>query len=1045
MKQVVTYKQMDLRGSDLAAPDGAMAASLGCVADVTGEQHTLPPLEELCETDPALGRLVYAHMMSGYEGDATHLIFAAYDETTLKTTLRWRTIADATAHDIAVVDGFNDITAVGHMLCAALEDDILYALWHDGTYVTFFRSELRFKVTTIGPEVTHVIRADAYDVLPPHWQEAFHYGRLVKEHSEVLLSAIQQDVRAQLLRVVDGKYKLHGHSLCVAALEMFDGSFVAFSMPFLLVPRDNLRYAVLTVQTADSMPQTRNGVAFDAESVASWLSMLVEGYEQDIQVSLDPGVWSRIKTLVRGITIFKSRSEILAETGSDIPVDYAVGPYYRRHIHHLGCMPSETDQDLPLGYNALTFDATRDALYPTMHYQGLRYVSGNTDQLPGNDNDWKGGTIEWQWPMPSRDALYEHLDYATLWESVHISADDIAIVGGGTLAQSGMVRIEEVDEARRSLALTDMSMMRIGAQHCVTYNHRLHLADITHLADETALQGIMADVHTLDQQTFHLLPVDAVRDLPEFQLSFQWLDVFNNDDSITLREGGVAYAMTVYLRGSDGAETQQFACGHTEWPMPPMFVFPDPTAYKVDLAVRIPIDGGQHCEMFKTSFRLHESKTGGYAYHIELDDSNTPVFRQAQVLTPDGNVPCYKYTADDPESTADIIDGIEGQTGYAAPTAFTRTDVWQRDSRNTGTAQFTEDAFLFYYQDQFDTWQAAHPDAAKVRRTNQIATSMPDNPVAMPASLTLTVGEGRIVGLAPAVRAVSEGQFGHTPMYVFTSTGIWTLAVAGEGYFQAVQPVSNTVCNNAASITQTRGGVLFTSEQGLMHISGGSVSCLSEPLQGLSLRDMDIPGLAALCAQADTAIGTEHLAAMQAVVQAAPRPTDFFAGCLLAVDDAERLIHAFRPDTALRYIRTRQGAWTMDAVDAAFGASVVMPPYTLLQTAACDRIVRIGRHRQRLADDDARAVMIVTRPLHFGDISVLKSVNRIVHKGLYDQQSLRMALYGTVDERRWFRMDSLRSTACKAFRLVIFAKLTPTEHLTGSVMDVVPVRNDKIR
>lgn len=117
-------------------------------------------------------------------------------------------------------------------------------------------------------------------------------------------------------------------------------------------------------------------------------------------------------------------------------------------------------------------------------------------------------------------------------------------------------------------------------------------------------------------------------------------------------------------------------------------------------------------------------------------------------------------------------------------------------------------------------------------RPGILKVSAVDNPFYFPTAQTYKF-EGDIVGLASNAEAISTGQFGQYPLFVFTTEGIWAMAVdaSGQGAYVSQSPFSREVCSGA--VCPVSGGIVFTTQRGVMAISGGQVTELSQPLDGL--------------------------------------------------------------------------------------------------------------------------------------------------------------------------------------------------------------------
>ena len=121
-----------------------------------------------------------------------------------------------------------------------------------------------------------------------------------------------------------------------------------------------------------------------------------------------------------------------------------------------------------------------------------------------------------------------------------------------------------------------------------------------------------------------------------------------------------------------------------------------------------------------------------------------------------------------------------------------------------------------------------------VEQPNILKVSAVDNPFYFPTAQTYKF-EGEIKGLASNAEAISTGQFGQYPLFVFTDTGIWAMGVdtSGQGAYTTQSPFSREVCNGA--ICPVSGGVVFSTDKGVMVISGGQVADLSAALDGFEV------------------------------------------------------------------------------------------------------------------------------------------------------------------------------------------------------------------
>ena len=144
---------------------------------------------------------------------------------------------------------------------------------------------------------------------------------------------------------------------------------------------------------------------------------------------------------------------------------------------------------------------------------------------------------------------------------------------------------------------------------------------------------------------------------------------------------------------------------------------------------------------------------------------------------------------------------------------------------------------LYYYDFPYiktGNWMTGEVPTVRdiVESKNTLKVSAVDNPFYFPTAQTYKF-EGEIKGLASNAEAISTGQFGQYPLFVFTQEGIWAMQIdtSGQGAYLSQSPFSREVCNGA--VCPVSGGVVFTTKRGLMAISGGQVTELSKPLDGL--------------------------------------------------------------------------------------------------------------------------------------------------------------------------------------------------------------------
>lgn len=116
---------------------------------------------------------------------------------------------------------------------------------------------------------------------------------------------------------------------------------------------------------------------------------------------------------------------------------------------------------------------------------------------------------------------------------------------------------------------------------------------------------------------------------------------------------------------------------------------------------------------------------------------------------------------------------------------------------------------------------------------NKVKVSELGNPFYFPSKQTYTVSSRSVIGMAVATTALSTGQFGQFPLYVFTEEGIFALSIGSETIaYSNVSPLSRDVCSNINSIISIDNAVIFATETALMILSGSTTQKISEKIEG---------------------------------------------------------------------------------------------------------------------------------------------------------------------------------------------------------------------
>lgn len=323
---------------------------------------------------------------------------------------------------------------------------------------------------------------------------------------------------------------------------------------------------------------------------------------------------------------------------------------------------------------------------------------------------------------------------------------------------------------------------------------------------------------------------------------------------------------------------------------------------------------------------------------------------------------------------------------------------------------------------------------------NKIYTSGANMPFYFPVTGINTVGTGNILALTSITKALSEGQFGQFPLYAFTDEGIWALALSETGSISSVSPVTRDVCNNEKSITQIDDAVLFSSDRGLMMLTGSDSKCISEQLDGEWFDGTSLKGWPQL-----------HILypAFQNYNLKFGSFKEFIKDAVIAYDYPRQrvLVLNVNNDIAMAYsLRSQQ--WGQVKVGYAIAVANSYPGSVI-------QVRQFLSFNEReildISTENSSDVLSVgiTRPISFGDKNALKTVNDIIMRG----DNVAVVLYGTRNNTDWHLVGSSKNrylrglcgSPYKAFRLLFIKLMQPGQIIKGASFEITPKDNNVLR
>lgn len=307
---------------------------------------------------------------------------------------------------------------------------------------------------------------------------------------------------------------------------------------------------------------------------------------------------------------------------------------------------------------------------------------------------------------------------------------------------------------------------------------------------------------------------------------------------------------------------------------------------------------------------------------------------------------------------------------------------------------------------------------------NKLFISEINNPFFFPVAHRFTF-QSRVVGVAIASTALSQGQFGQFPLYVFTEDGIWVMETAADGSFISSKPMSRDVCVNADSITPIDNGVIFVSDKGVMLIQGSQVLNISPNMNG---RHYTIENTVETIME-----GQEFFKDFIPVVTDNTHFMAFVKNASMAYDyPGERLV-LIKEDEPYQYIyKLDTNTWHKTAYGLNLVKKLNSYPECYVQgkREGSTRIYDLATILDAQASQIPMRGIIATRPFDLGEPDMLKTITDIQIRGQYQKGAVKFMLLGSMDGIHFYVIGSKRGKSWKLFRLVILADLEPTERIS---------------
>jgi hypothetical protein len=343
--------------------------------------------------------------------------------------------------------------------------------------------------------------------------------------------------------------------------------------------------------------------------------------------------------------------------------------------------------------------------------------------------------------------------------------------------------------------------------------------------------------------------------------------------------------------------------------------------------------------------------------------------------------------------------------------------------------------------------------------------SYANQPLALDRNAALTFS-GEIRAMSVVTKALTQGQFGKFPLYVFTSDGIWMLEINDEGAIRFSNPVSRDVITAGTQPLQTDDAIFFITEQGLKRVVGQEVTLVSEPVHGFNPRGSKLhinqeysifKWHAELLAQDDT---VDFVKALQSA--------------RLLYDYTQQLIHVYI-GTSTHYVYSKSdNAWAQQILisggtdyepEVMANPTGIIPAYPLsyvqYQNSRLSALCQYSAQTKNVNDLDTapqrglffagRIALALTRPITLEDPTTMAALMdfRLIKQDTGRHYSMMRpwatAIFGSRDGAYWHHITSLKRGSYKYFRFLILSNMTDDESIQGLTIAYQPRRTNRLR
>ena len=276
---------------------------------------------------------------------------------------------------------------------------------------------------------------------------------------------------------------------------------------------------------------------------------------------------------------------------------------------------------------------------------------------------------------------------------------------------------------------------------------------------------------------------------------------------------------------------------------------------------------------------------------------------------------------------------------------------------------------------------------------NGIKVSLTNNPFTFPYETTYQIGSAEIVAIMSNAVAVGTGQTGAAPLYVFCKDGVYALMVdsSGEMAYTNARIIARDVCNNAKSVTPIDNGVIFTTDRGIMNISGNEVVEIGQIAEGdvFDITDTNDKSKRIMF----NAFTMSQLADLPSTMLDQTDFLSYINGAIVNYNHNERELMVSNPDKNYSYAMDRTGNWTRRDYSAVEYVNNYPTSYRVEESGS---IYKVDKD-----DNDASQFYLLSNVIKLDTIA-FKKIDRLVVRGYFESdKTIGLYVFGSYDGRQW--------------------------------------------